>query len=226
MPLTLERDGLFLGRRDSVTAWYIVDPAVDGGVESAIHAWRAHVAATNQSRARRIVRVAVFLIVWLAVVGLGVLLAFVVIPGIDPWRGFIVVGAALLGAPAAGRVMAVVFPPSTVPPWGNPAVVPIPFEIEEWADDERPVDQLWRLVRAWRQLDEVTILLDLVDESWWEDTGQRRPDEAIETILEPMLREQWALRRDRLIEAAAAVGFVPPAEMLAELPPFSKRRGR
>lgn len=116
MPLTLERDGLFLGRRDSVTAWYIVDPAVDGGVESAIHAWRAHVAATNQSRARRIVRVAVFLIVWLAVVGLGVLLAFVVIPGIDPWRGFIVVGAALLGAPAAGRVMAVVFPPSTVPP--------------------------------------------------------------------------------------------------------------
>jgi hypothetical protein len=224
MPLTLERDGIFRGRRDNHQAWYIVDPSLGGSVEEAERAWRAHYAPTNKPAWQRTLRGVIFFVTW-GVVTVAAAAGVPLIPVLSPvGQVAAVFGISIAGLVLAGFLLLWVSPYRAVKPLGDLSVVGIPSPIVEWADDNTPVDDLWRLVTAFRDLEDVRALIDLIGVEWWLATEMSRPDTAIEKLVEPILREEWEKRRRHLIGVGAELNFEPPADTLAGPSPMLEYR--
>lgn len=101
MALTLERDGIFRGRRDNHQAWYIVDPSLGGSAEEAARAWRTHYAPKNKPAWQRTLRGVIFFVTW-GVITVAAAAGVTLIPVLST------VGqvAAVLGISIAGLVLA------------------------------------------------------------------------------------------------------------------------
>ncbi len=224
MPLTSERDGVFRGRRDNHQAWYIVDPSLGGSVEEAALAWRAHYAPTNRPAWQRILRGVVFFVTW-GVVTVAAAAGVPLIPVLSTvGQVAAVFGISIAGFVLAGFMLLWVWPYRVVKPLGDLSVVGIPSPVVEWADDHTPVDDVWRLVTACRDVEDVQALIDLIGVEWWRDSGMPRPDTAIEKLVEPVLRDEWDKRRSHLVAVARELCFEPPADMLADPRPMSESR--
>lgn len=224
MPLTIERDGVFLGRRDNHQAWYIVDPSLGGSVEEVVLAWRTHYAPTNRPAWQRALRGVIFFVTW-GVVTVAAAAGVPLIPVLSTVAQVsAVVGISIAGLVLAGFLLLWVLPYRAVKPLGDLSVVGVPSPVVEWADDNTPVDDLWRLVTACRDVEDVQALIDLIGVEWWLATGMPRPDTAIEKLIEPILREEWEKRRRHLMEVGAELGFEPPADMLADPRPMIENR--
>jgi len=224
MPLTLERDGLFRGRRSNHEAWYIVDPRQDGAAGVTVETWRRHYLPTNRPGWQRVLRGVVFVLTW----GLVTIGAAAVVPLITVLSTVgqvaAVFGLSLAGLVLAGLMMVWVFPYREVEPLGNLSVVRIPSSVVEWANDDSPVDVLWNLVEACRDAEEVRSLIELISVDWWRESGVPRPDTAIEQLVEPILRDEWEKRRHRLLEMSEELGFVLPEDLLWDPPNMSSHR--
>jgi hypothetical protein len=224
MALTLERDGIFRGRRDNQQAWYIVDPSLGGSVEEAERAWRNHYAPTNKPAWQRTLRGVIFFVTW-GVVTVAAAAGVPLIPVLSTvGQVAAVFGLSLAGLVLAGLMMVWVFPYREVEPLGNLSVVRIPSSVVEWANDDSPVDVLWNLVEACRDAEEVRSLIELISVDWWRESGVPRPDTAIEQLVEPMLRDEWEKRRHRLLEMSEELGFVLPEDLLWDPPNMSSHR--
>ena len=204
MPLMHERDGLFRGRANDSVDWYVVSPSVEEPAAE-VQRWRTMVAKSNRPVG---IRVLATVLGWFAFValcaGTVALLWFV---GEQRWPGwplycFGISVLGLIAAVIAGLAITSLFDRSEYVIPTTDTVMVIDSAVAEWAKDETPVADLWKLSAAIAEADESG-----PDGEWDSEEERWRRPSALHEALKPLMDEHRARSLAQLAEIAGRLGY-------------------
>lgn len=211
MPLTA-RPGVFRGRMNDFTDWFVVDPAWDA--EAVERAWRAYAPRSNTPTWKRVRDHVVGWGAFAAALAAGVALSgafadavdvgWLVVPG---WVVSFVVAVLV----AVGALSVVSGPDSDahpVPPVGG--VLMVPTEVVRWADDGVSREVIWRLARAAGELLDASFEPQWQIQARWEQVGDPEDLDRLLGVVDEVDRVRWLRSVAQLDSLADEVGFPVP----------------
>ena len=216
MALSMDRPGVFEGRRFETFSWYVIDPSFQGYEGEVKAEWERIASPSNLSRVARITR----FLSW----GGTILLVALVLRFAVGLNHFVALGLGIAAAVVVNTAVAL----AVRWRWSNrlrstefedelTSVVPIVPAIAEWATDATAWPILWELNLELVRLGEI----DHKRAAWIATSGRyaRAESSAQSDRVAAELEVQLADQRSRFVEVARWSGFDPTLVLLDEVQP-------